>query len=368
MKNFTLILIAFLITGCVTKPTPEAPEALDTPIVSITTKSKLQKVSFNELPSYYKNDFDQLLELFIQDCRSSKTQRLYKKACKKAKTAVIADSFFKKNFQPYKLINSKGSDQGLLTGYYEPTLYGSRTKTKHYKYPIYAEPEDLVTVSLSSVYPELKGKRLRGRVVGNKLIPYFQRSCIDDCDAKVIAYVDDKVDLFFLEVQGSGKVILDDGSELYVGYTNQNGHPYKSIGKYLINIGAIKRKDVSLQSIKTWLNENPTRVNEVLHANPSVVFFTENNTKATGALGIELSPTNSIAVDPRVIPLGSLVYISTTDPVTSKPIEKLVFAQDTGGAIKGEIRADFFWGAGDIAAIKAGAMKQKFKMWLMLPN
>mgnify|MGYP000335901376 CR=1 FL=1 len=178
-----------------------------------------------------------------------------------------------KNSYFYKINTKRGKQEGLLTGYYEPQLNGSLKKTKKYKYPIYETPKDLIIVDLSSIYPHLKNYRLRGKINGNKLVPYDTRkqSLSKHVPAKVISYTDSKIDLFFLEVQGSGRIKLKSGRVMYIGYDNQNGHRYRAIGKYLVRIGALKLKEVSLQSIRAWLKKNPYRVNEVLNYNKSVV-------------------------------------------------------------------------------------------------
>ena len=255
-----------------------------------------------------------------------------------------------------------------MTGYYEASLNGSISKHGSYIYPIYEVPKDLVTVDLSEQYPKLKGMRLRGRVVNGKLIPFYERSEIDGntLDAKVICYVDSKIDLFFLEVQGSGRINLNDGTTLHVGYANQNGHPYSSIGKYLVNIGEISQKDISLQSITKWFENNHSRVDEVLNHNKSVIFFQKKNHASSGSLGLELTPNRSIAVDTQYVKLGTMLYLKAK--IDKKIIQKIVMAQDTGGAIKGEVRADMFLGYGEEAMNKAGELKADLELWKMLPK
>ncbi|MDX1296365.1 MAG: MltA domain-containing protein, partial [Sulfurimonadaceae bacterium] len=257
---------------------------------------------------------------------------------------------------------------GLMTGYYEPLLHGSLEKSERFRYPVYGQPEDLLEIDLVSIFPELKGKRVRGKLVGNKVVPYEARGEMDETKAPVLCWVDDKVSLFFLEVQGSGRIALDNGETLFVGYRNQNGHRYRSIGKYLIDQGEIEREKVSLQSIRRWLDENPDRIDEVLNHNPSLVFFQNRPHAASGAMGLELTPGRSVAVDKRYIPLGSMLYVKADDPLEGTPLDRVVFAQDTGGAIKGELRADFFWGFGKEAEAKAGRMKADTEFWILLPK
>ena len=326
------------------------------------------KSSFEDLPHFSQENFDDVLENFLNNCRTKKAKKLYGSLCSDAKTAVDAQSFFRENFSVYHIFKDENSAEGLLTGYYEAQLHASKVKTKKYKYPLYETPKDLITVDLSSIYPELKRYRLRGRVEGNRLIPYYTReqSSKKTPDAAVLCYCDSKVDKFFLEIQGSGRVKLDDNSTMFVGYDNQNGHKYRAIGRYLVKIGALRLEEVSLQSIKRWLEAHPSRVNEVLNYNKSMVYFKERKQGATGALGLELHAKRSVAVDPRYIPLGSFLYINAE--VADANFSKAVFAQDTGGAIKGGVRADLFLGAGDEAEQTAGELKSKLNLWILLPK
>jgi membrane-bound lytic murein transglycosylase A len=257
----------------------------------------------------------------------------------------------------------------MLTGYYEPELHGSLTKSEVYKYPVYETPDDLVVVDLSSIYPELKKYRLRGKLEGSKLVPYDVREDVSKnglVNASVICYVDSKIDLFFLEVQGSGRIVLDDGESIYVGYDNQNGHKYKSIGKYLVAHNEIALKDISLQTIKAWFEQHPKRVDEVLNYNPSLVFFKKREHKARGALGLDLTPLRSVAVDRAFIPLGSMLYMDAQ--TQSFDASRVVFAQDTGGAIKGALRADMFLGFGKEAGKIAGELKAPLNLWVLVPK
>lgn len=329
-------------------------------------KTYLLEEEFTNLPNEKSIDYNAVLQNFQNNCKTKKAKKIYGVLCKDATKATDAKQFFQNNFKPFKISTDDKKTEGLLTGYYEPKLNGSLKKTELYRYPIYKTPKDLVEVDLSSIYPALKNYRLRGRVIDNKLIPYYDRSDADKIESEVICYTDSKIDLFFLEVQGSGRVELDNNQTIFVGYDNQNGHKYNSIGKYLIDKGEIKREDVSLQSIKEWLEQNPSRVDEVLNYNASLVFFEQNNSPATGSLGVELTPSYSIAVDPRYIPLGSLVYLDAK--VDNKKFNQIVMAQDTGGAIKGEIRADLFLGYGKDAMRIAGELKSPLQLWILLPK
>jgi len=331
-------------------------------------KTHLKKSSFSELPNWHKENYNEALLNFINSCKTKKTKNIYNKICKKAKQTKDSKIFIQNEFIPYEINTKNGKEEGLLTGYYEPELNGSLTKTKKYKYPIYSTPKDLIIVDLSSIYPNLKNYRLRGKIVGNKLIPYDTRkeSSSKHVPAEIICYTDSKIDLFFLEIQGSGRVKLRDGKSIFIGYDNQNGHRYRAIGKYLVKIGALKLKDVSLQTIRAWLDKNPSRVDEVLNYNKSVVYFKQRKASASGALGLCLTAKRSIAVDRSFIPLGSMLYLNAD--IKDKQVSKIVLAQDTGGAIKGAIRADMFLGFGTDAMRTAGELKSTLKLWILLPK
>jgi len=230
---------------------------------------------------------------------------------------------------------------------------------------------------MAGLYPELKGMRLRGYVVGNKVVPYPTRADLLQSGAlagKEICWVDDSVDAFFLQVQGSGRVFMPDTKEIIrVAYADQNGQPYKSIGRYLVDKGELKLEQASAQGIKNWIATHPTRENEVLNANPSFVFFKEEklvdpNRGPDGALGVALTEKRSIAIDAQFLPLGAPVFINTTQPNSDQPIKRLMMAQDTGGAIRGAVRADFFWGFGTQAGEMAGRMKQRGMLWVLWPK
>jgi len=293
---------------------------------------------------------------------------LYKQLCKKANVSINPKHFLQNEFEPYEINTDDGKKEGLLTGYYEANLKGSLIKEYPYIYPIRKTPKDLIVVDLNSIYPGLKNYRLRGRLEGNKLIPYYTRkeSKSNHIDSDVICYTDSKLDLFFLEIQGSGRVDLDNGETLYVSYDNQNGHKYRAVGRYLVNKGELKLEEVSLQTIRQWLKDNPKRVDEVLNYNKSVVYFKESTEAASGSLGVILTPRRSIAVDRRYIPLGSMLYMNAA--LQEQNFSSVVLAQDTGGAIKGAIRADIFLGHGSEAREIAGKLKSPLKLWILLPR
>ena len=294
---------------------------------------------------------------------------------------VAQQQYFETNFTPYRLASADGNTSGLVTGYYEPLLFGSRKRTARFRFPLYGPPADLVAVDLGDVTPDLKDRRVRGRVVatpagGTKLVPYWTRADITNGVAPVrgleIAWVEDPIELFFLQVQGSGRIRLPDGSLMRVGYADHNGHPYRSIGRWLIDSGELTADQASMQGIKAWVKRYPDRLNELLNQNPAFVFFRElpatNDDGPIGSLGVPLTAGRSIAVDARMIPLGAPVYLATQWPMSAKPLQRLMIAQDTGSAIRGVVRADYFWGFGQEAGELAGRMKQSGRMWLLWPK
>jgi len=285
-----------------------------------------------------------------------------------------AREFFEANFSPYALISSETGDSGLMTGYYEPVIEGSRAQDPLHRFPIFGVPQDLVVVDLVAINPDLRNLRLRGRLDGRRLIPYYSRAEIDargtGLPAPVIAWTADPVELFFLQVQGSGQVQLDSGERIRAGFADQNGHPYRSLGRYLVERGELPLEQASMQGIKAWAAANPGKLQDALNYNASYVFFRE--LPATdgpiGALSIPLIAEYSLAVDRRFVPLGSPVYLASTYPLSEERLERLMAAHDTGGAIRGVVRADFFWGSGKDAGALAGRMRQQGKMWLLWPR
>ncbi|THF64087.1 transglycosylase [Pseudothauera nasutitermitis] len=289
--------------------------------------------------------------------------------------AEAARVFFERHFVPWQAVNPDGSAEGLVTGYYEPLIQGSREHGARYRWPIHGVPGDMLIVDLGEQYPELKNMRLRGRLEGNRVVPYFSRAELeqrgDALPAPVLLWAEDAIDLFFLQVQGSGRVQLPDGSRVRIGYADQNGHPYASIGRWLVAQGELTLDKASMQGIKDWARRNPQRLSELLNSNPSYVFFRilpHAEGGPLGALGVPLTDERSIAIDPRFVPLGAPVFLSTTYPLSERPLHRLMMAQDTGGAIKGAVRADFFWGFGAEAGARAGRMRQQGRMWVLLPH
>lgn len=363
--------------------TPPPVEATSKPVA--LAMPWLKPASWGQLPGWRDDDLTTAWPAWLQSCRSLRSNPAWSGACGAAlKMPAQPESgeiraFVEQQFLVWQVSQEEGGQEGLVTGYYEPLLRGSRYPTQRYRYPLYGPPDDMLVIDLAAIYPELKSLRLRGRLQGNKVVPYWNRAEIEAGAAPVrgkeVLWVDDPVELFFLQVQGSGRVRLEDGGSggdiARVGYADQNGHPYRSIGKWLIEKGEITLDKASMQGIKDWGRRNPGRLPELLNANPSFVFFRElpnTGSGPLGALGVPLTHERSIAVDPRGIPLGAPVWLATTRPNAKETLNRLMLAQDTGSAIRGNVRADFFWGFGEEAGKLAGAMKQKGRMWVLLPR
>ncbi|SMB22745.1 MltA domain protein [Sterolibacterium denitrificans] len=339
---------------------------------------------WDELPNWPGSDgLGPSFQAFLASCQRLTREPAWQAACAAAgqldgRDEATLRAWFEAHLQPWQLVNPDGSRSGLITGYYEPLLKASRVRKAAYRYPIYAVPDDLIEVDLAGLYPELRHMRLRGRLEGNRLVPYWSRAEWEqrqekqrDNRAKALVWADDAIDVFFLQIQGSGQVQLDDGSRIRVGYANQNGHPYRSIGRWLLDQGELKPGQASMQGIRNWVKNNPARAQELLDTNPSYVFFRELPVVGDGppgAMGLALTPERSIAIDPRITPLGVPVWLDTTYPNSEQPLTRLMVAQDTGGAIRGPVRADFYWGSGQAAGAQAGKMSQQGRMWVLLPN
>lgn len=416
-----MLVTAAVLAGCASKPSQvsdggQLPAVADEKVQPFTVpplsslpaekprklSGHYAKVAWSDMPGWQSDSLRNFWANFVRNCRglmrptgASLTRaaranpRVWHPVCQAAlnpatapaaSDAVAIRKFLQAYLTPWKLDAANGKmAQGLVTGYYEPLVQGSRVRQGVYQWPLFAVPSDLLTVDLGALYPELAGKRVRGKLNGNRVVPYDSRSELNDPKRQppAIVWVSDPVDNFFLQVQGSGRVYLaqgpDAGQTIRVAYANHNGHPYRSIGRWLADKGEISLAQASMQNIRAWAKKNPDRVQEMLNANPAVVFFREEvivdpSEGPKGAYGIALGAERSIAVDPSYVPLGTPVYLMTTMPASKQPLDRLVFAQDTGTAIKGAARADFFWGFGEQAGALAGRMKQQGWMWLLWPK
>lgn len=347
MSRYIIAYFLFVLTACA------AP-----PVMPLT----LHLMQFSDLPNWQQNDHEAALEAFRQSCRKAPLAptkiadiiipaQAWSAACRQAETATEADVFFAKCFTPYRALSYGKEDTGLITGYYEPLLTGSLTRTEKYRFPVWGLPSDW-----HPDRPYLTRRQIEAQGLWGK--------------AKPLLYVEDKIDLFFMHIQGSGRVKLPDGRIMKLAYAGKNQHPYTAIGKYLIERGEVPASEISVPRLKKWLHAHPQLAQETLWKNDSYVFFRfgDQSQGAVGAQGVPLTPEASIAVDPATMPYGLPVYLDTTLPYSSESYTKLVVAQDTGSAIKGPLRADLFFGPGQRAEHLAGGMKQSGKFFVLLPK
>ncbi|WP_207762402.1 murein transglycosylase A [Niveispirillum lacus] len=399
MRRHSLaVLFAFgLLTGCAPQSVkPPAPTVAPAPAVEAerpAARLTLRPARFTDLPGWSVDRTAEALPALLKSC-----DRLAKQPADRplgpdgmmgrirdwtGPCAVIAKlppgdhvalrRTVEDLFQPWAA-GDNGQEEGLFTGYYESALRGSLKRQGKYQTPLYKRPSDLVMVELGEFRPNLKGERIAGRVVDGQLKPYADRRAIEsgalNGKGLELLYVDDPVDAFFLQIQGSGRVTLPDGNQIRVGYDGQNGHPYFAIGRELVARGALTKDEVSMQSIRAWLEANPSKAAEVMNTNPSFVFFRRLEGEGPlGAQGVALTPGRSLAVDRTFIAYGVPVWLDTEDPVQTKTrVRRLMVAQDTGGAIRGPVRGDVFWGHGPDAEHRAGLMKSSGRYWLLLPK
>lgn len=337
-------------------------------------------MSWSELPGWRDAPLVTAWPALLNSCQKLVTAEEWRAICLDAAALPAPDedavrNFFETRFEPHLQRAGWFRSTGLVTGYYEPLLQGNRTRTERYRYPLYRVPDDLVSVELGALYPELKNRRMRGRLMGRRVVPYFSRGEIDSDRSPLagneLLWVDDPVALFFLQIQGSGRVQLPSGEMLFVGYADQNGHPYAAIGRLLADRTGLKLEDIDLPTLRTWLADHPLEAPALMNANASYVFFALRDSSLPGplgSLGVPLLAERAVAVDPTYIPLGVPLWLDTTLPdQEEKPYRQLVFAQDTGGAIKGPVRADLFFGYGPNAETYAGHMRSPGKLYVLLP-
>ncbi len=332
-------------------------------------KFSLTKVKYEKLKGWNNDDQAEAMLAFKKSCakyklmpadkkiHSSGTGGVYKdwqEVCSKIDDSVDPKLFFESNFTPYAVKN-RWKSKGLFTGYFESDLNGSRTKQFPYIYPVYGKPKDLIAKQ-----------------------QYFSRAEIEagalDEKGLEIAWVDDKVELFFAQIQGSARIKLEDGSLMQIGYDGQNGYSYYPIGRYLFQEGYLEKKNISKATIEEWLKQNPDKAQETLEKNQSYVFFREIKGEGPiGAQGVPLTPMRSLAVDKKYIPYGAPIWLEAklnggANEENSAHFQKLLVAQDTGGAIKGPIRGDIFFGYGVDAEKMAGYQNNEGKYFILLPN
>ncbi len=357
----------------------------------------LTKATFAQLSSWQEDDHSKALHAFQRSCAdilkrdpgesfSSFTQsglvRHWQTICLAANkihkwNKLTVRQFFETWFDPY-YVSTKDGHEGLFTGYYLPLLHGHLHRSKRYNVPIYGLPNDLVKVDLGLFSTELAGKKIVGQLKDNKLSLYPDRSAIEkkliNRKAHVLAWSEDPVDVYFAHIQGSAVVQLPNKHRFVIGYAGSNGRPYTSVGKILIDENQLTKQTVSMQSIRTWLAQHPKQAKDILNRNASYVFFKVlKDRHPLGTEEVPLTPERSLAIDNRYIPFGAPVWLSTTIPANnskeaSMPFHHLLIAQDTGGAIKGVVRGDVYWGTGAKAAFIAGHMKSPGEYWMLLPH
>jgi membrane-bound lytic murein transglycosylase A len=353
----------------------------------------LSPVGFEDLPGWNMDRHAEALPALLRSCERFLKQPPGKAlgaripgasaadiqpACRAARSLpaghdLAARSFFEQWFEPWAVSNNDQAE-GLFTGYFEIELQGSIARDETYGVPVYRKPDDHVTVDLGEFDSELSGRSFVGRVDGGKLKPYFAR---DDIQKGVLAgkgielvWLKDPLDSFRLHVQGSGRVSLVDGRTTRIGFAAHNGYPYKSIGRELIERGELEAHAASWPGIRAWIELNPDKAAELLAVNRRYIFFAEILGEGPiGAQGVALTAGRSMAIDTRYIPLGLPLWLDTTMPgADAGPLRRLMLAQDTGSAIKGPVRGDFFWGTGDGALEFAGRMKSRGRYFLLLPK
>jgi membrane-bound lytic murein transglycosylase A len=374
------------------------PERREAPGPEPAPRFELQPIAFEELPGWGLDDPREAFGAFARSCAKLAQRDAaapmagdplfgqvgdWSATCAEAPAAAKsspaqARAFVEDRFSPYLVLDGS-NPEGLFTGYYEPLLNGSRRFGGPYTVPLYGPPADLLHIDLGRFNPALAGYAIYGRIEGGEFVPYYSRR---DIDAGALAgrglellWVDDPIDKFFLQIQGSGQVRLDDGSLVRVGYAGQNGHPYRAIGRDLIEMEVLTPEQVTMPAIRAWLELHPNDALEIMERNRSYIFFEERPELAPddgplGAEGVSLTAERSLAVDPRYIPFGVPIWLDTTAPFPegAGPLRRLMVAQDTGSAIKGVVRGDVFWGAGERAEAIAGHMKSRGRYAILLPK
>ncbi len=395
-RAVALLVLGGLLSACenliAALPDPTRPVAS-----SATTADgelSMWPMAFKDVPGWKADNHSEILPVFLRSCARLRKQppdqamgprgemgfvSQWTKLCDDAKVIrpgndTEARYFLESRFIAYR-ISGGGNNTGLITGYYEPDLRGAWTADTTYRYPLYALPKDLISADLGGFDDKWKGELIAGRMIDKRFVPYHTRA---DIEAGVLAgrqleilWVDNAIDAFFLHVQGSGRVTLPDGSHVRLGYAGRNGRRYSAIGRELVAAGVMRLSDVTMPAIRRWIEANPVAGQALMRTNPSFVFFRVLKGEGPiGAQGVVLTPGRSLAIDRRFLPLGAPIWLETTDPGSkpAKPLRRLVVAQDTGSAIRGVVRGDFYWGHGIKAGDKAGIMKQRGRLYLLLPR
>lgn len=386
VRNLAALLLAFSIGACAGETPPEAPPP----------ELRLTPVDYGALPDWGRDNVAAAMPALFRTCERFQTLDPAREVGPGAIGGTIADwlpvckaafemsatgdaaarGFFETMFWPYAVSNAD-DPEGLFTGYFEPQLEGARQRGPGFEVPLYRKPEDLVAVDLGEFRGDLEGDRIVGRVAEGTLKPYYSYEEIDEgaLDGRnlELVWVADPIDAFFLHIQGSGQVRFADGGTMRVGYAEKNGRAFVAIGKLLLESGELPKDKVSMQSIRQWLRDHPDRARSIMYQNPSYIFYREvEGDGPIGAQGVALTPGRSLAVDRKLLPLGVPIFLDTTwpadTPEAGQPLRRLMIAQDTGGAIRGPVRGDVFFGTGEAALEYAGRMKQKGRYYLFLPR
>jgi len=376
------------LAGCGQLKKEEEPPPPETGLV-------LAPVSYAALDGWTEDDFSNFLTAQRRSCERFEKQAAdksvgtpalamtagdWREAC--AALTALSDNapsdtirdLIESRFTPFA-VSDGAEEEGLFTGYFEAELQAARQPDETYKYPLYRRPPDHIVVNLAAFDGELGGQTLVGRLEGQRLVPYYERSELEGGQLAgkglELFWSKDSVDVFLLQVQGSGRLVMPDGSVERVGFDGHNGRSYKSIGRALIDRGDLQPGQASWDGIRGWIEANPDKAADLFAINPRFVFFRvlKGGDGPIGAQGVPLTPRRSLAVDRRFIPLGLPIWLETNWPSDkSRKLNRLMVAQDTGGAIKGAVRGDFFWGYGAPALAEAGKMKSKGRYFLLLPN
>jgi len=357
MLVFARMTVLFLLSACAALP-PQSDHLT------------LTKAEFSDLPGWEDDHQSEAVHALARSCGAMKSPACTALTKVPEGDDAAARAYFAEWFQPYAASGEDGRE-GLFTGYFEATLQGSWKKTARFNTPLYAKPKDLITADLGVFNPEWKGRKLTGKVEKQKFVPYDSRAAISDGSlknrARVLLWVDDPIDAFFLAVQGSGRVRMTDGRVTHISYDSANGRAYVAIGRALLLMKVIQ-PPVTMEKIRSYLANHSGDAEEIMNFDASYVFFKiTHGDGPKGAEGVALTPQRSLAVDPVFVKLGTPVWIDTMD-ADAVPLQRLMIAQDTGGAIKGPVRGDFFWGFGANAATKAGAMQSPGRYYLLLPK
>jgi len=357
MKNRLLLLIGILFLGC----SPEPSKQLNT-----FSYGAYHESSFEKIPYWQDENFAQALKIFQKTCQHTNTKELFKVVCSNAQEVTNPRAFFEDNFTPFVSLSKTPE----VKGYYEPLLYGSLKKTKIFKYPVYGYPKDMFQIDLLASYQKEFSKPLRGRIVNQKIKPYFSRAEIDKgaIQTKPLCYVDNKIDLYFLQESGSGKILLNNKKSLYLGYADHNGHPYHDIRTLMLEKKLLKKSEINPKAMREYLRKHPQKQDEIFQANANYTFFEKYKQSPMSSLGMSLIPRRSVAVDEKSIPLGMPLFVNMREPLKDEAIHTMMFAHDTKEKLKGDAKIEVYFGSGKTAQNEAEATEQNFDLWILVPN